>query len=723
MRKYCFIVVFAAGILVSALAQEPKPAVGSQSGSQEPDVVRISVNLVQVDGTVTDKDGRQVTDLNKEDFELFIDGRRQDISNFSYIPSQPKAAPGTKRAGKSDAPAPPAPPLRLRPEQVRRTVALVIGNVSYEGLQDVKKALRKFVDEQMQPGDLVAIVRLAQGGILQQFTNDKRLLHLAIDGVRWNPITGTEVTAVPQAGNTGPSTDADAAQATTAADDFFEDLIASNGIQQLNLIVRGLESLPGRKSVIFFSDGFQLFGKDLENRRTLEAVQRVTDRATRALVVFYTIDSRGLQSLMTDASANMNQLPPIGTSLKVQPTLTGPDFAAARQNRVKNFLLAQDGLAYLADQTGGRFMQSTDLSGAISRTLDQKGYYLIGYRPDETTFKLDAGRRRPYHRIEIKVKRPELRAHFRKGFYGSPDKQSPQTPSTSVQRILAALISPFDTSDINLRLTSLFGHDKQDGSFVRTLLHIDVSDLTFTVEPDGRRKAVMNVLAATFTENGLVDEPVARQQTVRVRPESMEQVKRDGVVYEMTMPVKSTGIYQVRVAVQDAESERIGSASQFSEVPDLGKSRLALSGIVLSAKMTPPGNGTGPGPQTANSEDNQIAGNEILASPAVRRFRRGMQMNYAFLVLNARPDPVTGRPQVETQVVLYRDGRPVFRGALRPINSVGQDPNELRSIGSLNLGTDLSPGEYVLQVVVTDKLAKEKKYQMATQWIDFDLIG
>jgi VWFA-related protein len=722
MRKCCFILAFAGGILVTALAQEPKPAVVSQSGSQDPDVVRISVNLVQVDGTVTDKDGGQVTDLKKEDFDLFIDGKRQEISNFAYLPGQPNARPAATRAGKSELPAPPSPPLRLRPEQVRRTVALVIGNVSYEGMQDVKKALRKFVDDQMQPGDLVAIVRLAQGGILQQFTSDKRLLHLAIDGVRWNPMTGTEVTAVPQAGNTGPSTDADAAQATAAADDFFEDLVASNRIQQLNLIVRGLESLPGRKSVIFFSDGFQLFGKELDDRRTLEAVQRLTDRATRALVVFYTVDSRGLQTLMTDASANMNQLPPIGTSLKVQPTLTGPDFAAARQNRVKNFLLAQDGLAYLADQTGGRFMQSTDLSGAISRTLDQKGYYLIGYRPDETTFKLDAGRR-PYHRIEVKVKRPELRAHFRKGFYGSPDKESPPTPSTSVQRILAALISPFDTSDISLRLTSLFGHDKQDGSFVRTLLHIDVSDLTFTVEPDGRRKAVMNVLAATFTENGLVAEPVARQQTVRVRPESMEQVKRDGVVYEMTMPVQSTGIYQVRVAVQDAESERIGSASQFIEVPDLGKSRLALSGIVISAKMTAPGNVTGPGPQTANGEGSQIAGNEILASPAVRRFRRGMQMNYAFLVLNARPDPVTGRPQVETQVVLYRDGRPVFRGALRPINAAGQDPNELRSIGSLNLGMDLSPGEYVLQVVVTDKLAKEKKYQMATQWIDFDVIG
>src|SRR6185436_138436 len=152
-----------------------------------------------------------------------------------------------------------------------------IGNVSFEGLRDVKKALSRFVDVQMQTGDLVAIVRLEQRGILQQFTSDKRLLHLAINGVRWNPLTGSTVSAIPQPGSSGPTTDAEAAQATAEADDFFEDTVGNNRIQQLNLVVRGLETLPGRKSVILFSDGFQLFGKGQDNRRTMEEVQRLTD--------------------------------------------------------------------------------------------------------------------------------------------------------------------------------------------------------------------------------------------------------------------------------------------------------------------------------------------------------------------------------------------------------------------------------------------------------------
>ena len=719
MRKCCFILAFAVGLLIRALAQQPTPVAVSQTSSQDPDVVTISVNLVQLDGTVTDKEGRQVTSLSKEDFELFVDGRRQDISNFSYIPAAPKARPN---AGPSEPPAQPGAPgptVRLRPDQVRRTVALVIGNVSFEGLRDVKKALRKFVDEQMLPGDLVAVVLLAQRGILQQFTSDKRLLHRAIDVVKWEPLTGTEVSAVPQPGDSGPTLDADAARATLGADDFFQDLVASRRIQQFDLIVRGLESLPGRKSVIFFSDGFQLFGKGQDDRRTLEAVQRLTDRAARALIVFHTIDARGLQSLITDASANadMDQPPGIGTPLKQIRTRTGADYAAARQGQISNFLRAQDGLAYLAEQTGGRFMQSTDLSGAITRTLDQKGYYLIGYRPDEMTFKLDSGRRR-YHRIEVKVKRPELRASFRKGFYGSPDKESVPKSDNSIQRIAAALTSPFDTSDINVRLTTLFGHDKRDGSFVRALLHINVEDLTFTAEADGKLKAVMNVVAATFTEKGLLGDPVARQQIVRVRPQNLERLKRDGLVYEMTMPIARSGIYQVRVAVQDSDSTRFGSASQFVELPDLSGNQLALSGIVISAK-TMSLKGAGP---AAQANGPQAAESEILSSPAVRRFRKGMQVSYAFLVLNAQHESM-GSPQIQTQAILYRDGQVVFKGALRLLDSAGQDPNEMLSTGSLNLGKDLVPGEYVLQVVVIDKLAKDQRHRTATQWIDFEVIG
>src|SRR6266511_1548535 len=96
MSRCCLVAALIACTLVSVFAQKPEPAAVDLPESQDQDVVRISVRLVQVDGTVTDKEGRQVTDLKKEDFELFVDGRRQDISNFSYIAAQPGTAPAVE---------------------------------------------------------------------------------------------------------------------------------------------------------------------------------------------------------------------------------------------------------------------------------------------------------------------------------------------------------------------------------------------------------------------------------------------------------------------------------------------------------------------------------------------------------------------------------------------------------------------------------------------------
>lgn len=124
--------------------------------------MKIGVTLVQVDVSVTDQQGKQVTDLKSTDFEIFEDGRRQHITNLSYIATQPESTPAPAKAeARPKVTAPIGPPIRLRPDQVRRTVALVVDDLglSFESTAGVRDALKKFVDEQMQPGDLVAIIR------------------------------------------------------------------------------------------------------------------------------------------------------------------------------------------------------------------------------------------------------------------------------------------------------------------------------------------------------------------------------------------------------------------------------------------------------------------------------------------------------------------------------------------------------------------------------------
>jgi len=155
--------------------------------NQSTPVIRIDINLVQVDAIVTDSRNRHITDLTADDFVVLQDGKPQTISNCSYIVTGTSAAPAispiTRPAGLS-----PAPPPALKPAEVRRMFALVVDDLglSFTSMALVRDALRKFVDQQRQPGDMAAVIRTSAGlGVLQQFTTDKTLLHAAIDRVKF----------------------------------------------------------------------------------------------------------------------------------------------------------------------------------------------------------------------------------------------------------------------------------------------------------------------------------------------------------------------------------------------------------------------------------------------------------------------------------------------------------------------------------------------------------
>src|SRR6185295_15087909 len=157
---------------------------------QEPDVVRITTNLVQVDLVVT-KDGKQVTNLKPEDFEILEDGRAQQITNFAYISTASletkNEAPVAPTKSESEAPVIPKPPL---PTEVKRTVAIVVDDLgmSFESMANLRTYLRKFLSENLRPNDLIAIMRTGgYVGALQQFTSDPRVLSSAISDLKWHP--------------------------------------------------------------------------------------------------------------------------------------------------------------------------------------------------------------------------------------------------------------------------------------------------------------------------------------------------------------------------------------------------------------------------------------------------------------------------------------------------------------------------------------------------------
>jgi len=737
MRKIFVIAALASQLILGPLTpsgfaqvpapqrQQTKPPTEPQepARSSDEDVVRITTNLVQVDAVVTDRNGKPVTDLRPDEVQILEDERPQKITHFSFVTSESPGVPQTVApAAPRDKTAPPLPPVKLHPEDVRRTIALVVDDLglSFESTYYVRRALKKFVDQQMQPGDLVAIIRTSGGiGALQQFTADKRQLYAAIERVKWyaSGRSGVGVFA-PIEDSSGNSEEARAANEDF--NQFREDVFAVGTLGAVRYVVRGMGELPGRKSILLISDGFRIYSRDDPNRnyRALLALRRLIDQANRATVIIYTMNAAGLQTLALTAADSTSGL----TSNQVEQQLS---------NRRNAAFESQEGLDYLARETGGvAIRNNNDLSGGIRRVIeDQKSYYLIGYRPDEATFDTKTGWR-TFHKLSLKVLRPgKFSVRMRNGFYGVADDEHNASAATPSQRIFNALISPFGAADVRLRLTTLFANDAKVGSYMRSLLHINGNDLTFTDLPDGWHKADFDVVAITFGDNGNIVDQVGRSYTMRTTGADYLRVRRDGFVYFLTVPIKKAGAYQLRAALRDHGSERVGSASQFIEVPDIKKNRLVVSGILVTAMdpATAKQRSTEAGVATANkSPGNQDTepneGANATNSAATRQFKPGQILQYSFVIYNARLDKAAGPPQLSTQVRLFRDGQATFTGKETVLSAINQaDLKRITVGGALQLGGDMAPGEYVLQITATDPLADEK-HRVATQWIDFEVV-
>ena len=230
-----------------------------------------------------------MTDLDASDFEISEDGRKQTISNCNYI--RPEATPDQQSTS--------APSVHLPQRQtVRRTMALVVDDLglTFESTSRVRTALHHFMDRQMLPGDLVAIVRTSAGmGALQQFTTDRRMLHAAVDRIRFNLNGRGTVAAFALPGPHGGSANQDGVGGWRAGSGRQAGAAATAGFgrgmqafeaarerdRQLNLtvgslgavrfVLDGLLRMPGRKSIVLVSEGFAMYDETGDRSRLSDA--------------------------------------------------------------------------------------------------------------------------------------------------------------------------------------------------------------------------------------------------------------------------------------------------------------------------------------------------------------------------------------------------------------------------------------------------------------------
>ncbi len=667
MKTSAVRILLCSGCLWSALM--------TNSNGQERDfAIKVGVEEVRIDAVILDNKGKQITDLTAADFELYQDGKPQKIIACTYVNEYQKPAPGeSPKATQSKS--------ELPKEEVRRTFVFVIDdiNLCFDYYNNARMAVKKFVETQMQTGDLIAIIQNGQGtGALQRFTSDKQKIFSILKDL-WPP-------AKPCTSGFGIDFSSSSSSGGGAATfKPAEDILIKNKKPQgqlkesldaqtavLDYAIKALQDMPGRKSLVFMSDHVMGVGPDY-------LYDEISDRAMRAGVVIDTLDMKGL--LVSGGSS------------------------------------ASDRYLPLSKKTGGIFVENSNFFIHGIKPVDEasKGYYLLSYIPPANTFNNNS--RDIYHRVRVKVKRGGSEVHSRDGFMGAPVPSTPVARATTLQE---AILSPFQYNDLELRLSSGYAYAPRAGYFLRSWLHLDGKDLTFTDEKNGGHILSLELMTLTASAGNSVQDSRGQQYRFMLNDAEVSRIRNEGIDLNAYLPVKKPGAYYVRAAVRDMASSKVGSGYQFLRIQDVQDRRLSLSSLFV---LTP--------------DENMysiISGNVAMdrlsdiarkweasrSSPARRSYLAGEGFDYMAIVYNPKPKGGPA-PNLESQFTILKDGKEFYSG-----NPEGIDPRGIDDLGRIpiikrmDLNTQMEEGTYQLQLKVAEKQAKGKS-NSTYQTIDFEI--
>jgi VWFA-related protein len=684
-------------------------------GAQAPPLEKIpefavGTQVVRIDVVVTDDHDQPVAGLTQDDFAIFEDKHPQEITNFeaysggrlSSVPQRPEAvAPGSGG---------------LIEGYQRRFVVFAIDDLHIDvgDLSGAKGAMRRFVHQQLQPQDQVAVVALSGAlGLYQDFSDDPALLWRAISRVTpkmprtdWTgppQITEYQAELIERGDPTAlyiavqeilqsepPGTRADPEAAQRRATRRARAIRAESShlvrvtLETLNSVARGLSDLPGRKVIVLVSDGFPM-GLGTANSQVFD-VRRITDAATRAGVVIYSLDARGL--VATPAGANASD--------RGAPSLAAPGAreAIARDGQES----VREGMNGLAEDTGGFLVYNMNDAGAgLDRILrDTETYYLLAYQPTNTR---QDGR---FRRIEVRLPgRHGLRIRTRKGYFAPDERKADKAPSPAeagrraADQLRDALASLYPRSDIPVRLSADFVSLEHAGPQIVVSGHVDLTGVRFK-RVENRYQAALDLAGAVYDGKGLPFADLEPQRvSLRLTPADYEQARKEGLKYQKVLPVEP-GSYDVRLAVREGGTGRLGSASQRIDVPDTDGGQLTMSGLFLlrAGGRAPAGDTTGAAKEASLRD--------VQAFP---RFERKDSLYYQLQVLNPKKD-AAGETHLTAQAYVYEQDHLLASTQEMPVTLSRMGWVPMAYMGRITLGP-LPSGKYELQVAVTDHLVKK----------------
>jgi VWFA-related protein len=349
--------------------------------------------------------------------------------------------------------------------------------------------------------------------------------------------------------------------------------------------------------------------------------------------------------------------------------------------------------------TGGWF--GGDFAGVLR---NEQGYYAIGFLPEDDTID-STGRRAQVAPAVVKVRRPGVVVRARAGYIRLPPRVESLAPAEYAVLFNTALRSPFGGSDIPTRLTALFSDYPGQGPEVEAVVQFEPRDLTFVHDLQDVYHGAVRFRLAAYRDDGLTTVPLEREFKFTMRPAEY----RNGIEYGLHFPFQvrlpGPGVWQIRAVVADGGSDRMGSATQFVEIPNVGQGGLALTGLMLSGGL-----------MTAES----AAGNS-QEEAGVRIFKPGQNCTFRYGIFNA----LTGTDKQSTLEVVTRifvGGHVVFETKQGRVTYSGMPAGSRRMIrGELRLDARMVPGDFVLQVTVRDTLAPPGQVRTATVFTDFQI--
>ncbi|HVQ15757.1 MAG TPA: VWA domain-containing protein [Vicinamibacterales bacterium] len=545
-------------------AQQPAPQTPAPQADQPPVSFRVEVNYVEVDAVVTDAQGTPISNLTKNDFEIYEDGKKQDVSTFSLV-----NIPIERAERPLFASAPVEADVQSNDHVEGRIYLLVLDDVHTDLTRTprVKAAATRFIETNFGTNDLAAVVYTGRAGDGQDFTNNPRLLIAAINKFNGrklrsgtlNRIEGARVN--PGTGALEPGDDID------QMDRAFRARSMANSIRKLSEFMAGVRGR--RKTMILIGEGvdFDIYQAVGQLGSTASSVLLDTHdaiaAATRGNVTIYTIDPRGLMNAESDL-------------IEVAGTIGDAD-GRAIANEMR---LSQDSLRVLADATGGfAAVNRNDLNGAFDRIVtENSSYYMLGF------YSTNDRRNGRYRKLEVRVSRPGLRVRNRAGYYEARGR-APNQPAASASNVIApalsdALGSPLPVSGVPMKVFAAPFKGTAPNAAVALALEIDVSTLDF-VEGNGTFNEQIEVAYTAVNNQGKVFPGERQTATLTLKPDTYERAKARGfrVLSQASLP---PGRYQVRVAAGN-KAGKAGSVVYDLEVPDFTKEPLMMSGVAMTS--------------------------------------------------------------------------------------------------------------------------------------------